>query len=115
MYGPVCPVVWEGWSREAPPYPDCFSPPSARIGPQQEYSWMVGPSPTMTQGGATEVKTEPDRLYTGLWTIARQTPPEATAMDIPVTEAKARLSELIRRAEAGEEIVLTPTGSPRRC
>ncbi len=21
-YGPVCPVVWEGWSREAPPYPD---------------------------------------------------------------------------------------------
>ncbi len=22
-YGPVCPVVWEGWGREAPPYPDC--------------------------------------------------------------------------------------------
>ena len=22
-YGPVCPVVWEGRSREAPPYPDC--------------------------------------------------------------------------------------------
>ena len=21
-YGPVCPVVWEGRSREAPPYPD---------------------------------------------------------------------------------------------
>ena len=21
--GPACPVVWEGWSREAPPYPDC--------------------------------------------------------------------------------------------
>ena len=21
-YGPVCPVVWEGWSREASPYPD---------------------------------------------------------------------------------------------
>ena len=21
-YGPVCQVVWEGWSREAPPYPD---------------------------------------------------------------------------------------------
>src|SRR5208282_695953 len=21
-YGPVCPVVWEGWSRETPPYPD---------------------------------------------------------------------------------------------
>src|SRR5215475_11086297 len=22
-YGPVCPVVWEGRSRETPPYPDC--------------------------------------------------------------------------------------------
>jgi hypothetical protein len=22
-YGPVCLVVWEGGSREAPPYPDC--------------------------------------------------------------------------------------------
>ncbi len=21
-YGPVCPVVWEGWHREMPPYPD---------------------------------------------------------------------------------------------
>ena len=33
-------------------------------------------------------------------------------MDIPVTEAKARLSELMRRAEAGEEIVLTRHGKP---
>jgi hypothetical protein len=24
-YGPVCPVVWEGWSRKAPPYPDQLS------------------------------------------------------------------------------------------
>jgi hypothetical protein len=23
-YGPVCPVVWEGRSREAPPYPDLW-------------------------------------------------------------------------------------------
>src|SRR2546423_9042262 len=22
VYGPVCTVVWEGWGREAPPYPD---------------------------------------------------------------------------------------------
>jgi hypothetical protein len=22
VYGPVRTVVWEGWSREAPPYPD---------------------------------------------------------------------------------------------
>ena len=33
-------------------------------------------------------------------------------MDIPVTEAKARLTELVRRAEAGEEIVLTRHGKP---
>ena len=24
-YGPVRPVVWEGCSREAAPYPDCWS------------------------------------------------------------------------------------------
>jgi hypothetical protein len=23
-YGPVCPVVWEGWRREVSPYPDQF-------------------------------------------------------------------------------------------
>jgi len=23
VYGPVCTVVWEGRSRETPPYPDC--------------------------------------------------------------------------------------------
>jgi hypothetical protein len=23
-YGSVCQVVWEGWCREAPPYPDHF-------------------------------------------------------------------------------------------
>ncbi len=33
-------------------------------------------------------------------------------MDIPVTAARARLSELVRRAEAGEEIVLTRHGRP---
>ena len=33
-------------------------------------------------------------------------------MDILVTEAKARLSELTRRAEAGEDIVLTRHGKP---
>ena len=33
-------------------------------------------------------------------------------MDIPVTEAKARLHELIRRAESGEQIVLTRNGKP---
>ena len=33
-------------------------------------------------------------------------------MDIPVTEARARLTELVRRAQAGEEIVLTRHGKP---
>ena len=33
-------------------------------------------------------------------------------MRISVTEAKALLTELIRRAEAGEEIVLTRHGQP---
>ena len=33
-------------------------------------------------------------------------------MQVTVTEAKARLTELVRRAEAGEEIVLTRHGHP---
>ena len=33
-------------------------------------------------------------------------------MDISVTAAKAQLTELVRRAEAGEEIVLTRHGRP---
>ena len=33
-------------------------------------------------------------------------------MHLTVTEAKARLTDLVRRAEAGEEIVLTRHGKP---
>jgi prevent-host-death family protein len=33
-------------------------------------------------------------------------------MQISVTEAKAQLTELVRRAEAGDEIVLTRHGQP---
>ena len=33
-------------------------------------------------------------------------------MNIPVSTAKAQFSELIRRVEAGEEIVLTRNGKP---
>ncbi|MFC3229430.1 type II toxin-antitoxin system Phd/YefM family antitoxin [Marinibaculum pumilum] len=33
-------------------------------------------------------------------------------MEIPVTDAKGRLTDLIRRAEAGEEILLTRHGRP---
>lgn len=33
-------------------------------------------------------------------------------MHVPLTEAKAKLTDLVRRAEAGEEIVLTRHGKP---
>jgi antitoxin (DNA-binding transcriptional repressor) of toxin-antitoxin stability system len=34
------------------------------------------------------------------------------AVEISVTEAKAQLTDLVRRAEAGEEVVLTRHGHP---
>jgi prevent-host-death family protein len=33
-------------------------------------------------------------------------------MNIPVSEAKAQLTELVRRAEAGDDVVLTRHGHP---
>lgn len=33
-------------------------------------------------------------------------------MNIPITEAKAQLTELVRRAESGELVVLTRHGKP---
>jgi prevent-host-death family protein len=33
-------------------------------------------------------------------------------MQIPVSEAKSQLTELVRRAEAGEEVILTRHGHP---
>lgn len=33
-------------------------------------------------------------------------------MEIPVGEAKARLTQLVRQAEAGEEVILTRHGRP---
>jgi prevent-host-death family protein len=33
-------------------------------------------------------------------------------MHVPVSEAKAQLTELVRRAEAGDEIILTRHGQP---
>jgi hypothetical protein len=32
-YGPVCPVVWEGWHREVSPYPDLCPTPAIVTGP----------------------------------------------------------------------------------
>lgn len=33
-------------------------------------------------------------------------------MNVPVSEAKAQLTDLVRRAEAGEEVILTRHGQP---
>lgn len=33
-------------------------------------------------------------------------------MQVPVTEAKGQFTELVRRAEAGEEVILTRHGRP---
>lgn len=33
-------------------------------------------------------------------------------MDVPVSEAKGQLTDLVRRAEAGEDVVLTRHGQP---
>lgn len=33
-------------------------------------------------------------------------------MEIPVSDAKARLTDLVRRAEAGDEVILTRHGQP---
>jgi prevent-host-death family protein len=44
------------------------------------------------------------------WTIDRSQ--RRLAMQIPVSDAKAHLTELVRRAEEGEDIVLTRYGQP---
>jgi prevent-host-death family protein len=33
-------------------------------------------------------------------------------MDVPVSEAKGQLTDLVRRAEAGEDVILTRFGRP---
>ena len=33
-------------------------------------------------------------------------------MDVPVSEAKAQLTDLVKRAEAGEDVILTRHGQP---
>jgi hypothetical protein len=43
VYGPVRTVVWEGWSREAPPYPDLW--PEAGVGRPDPGTSGVGVTP----------------------------------------------------------------------
>jgi len=51
------------------------------------------------------------------WTTGgpKKRPVRVRAMRISVTEAKAQLTELVRRAEAGEEVVLTRHGRAAVC
>ena len=60
-YGPVCPVVWEGWRREASPYPDLGRTPILRwpmdrrpkpfteAGIKREFQGAQGPRSPLTQ------------------------------------------------------------------
>ena len=60
-YGPVCPVVWEGWRREASPYPDLGRTPILRwpmdrrpkpfteAGIKREFQGAKGPRQPLTQ------------------------------------------------------------------
>src|SRR5258705_13127247 len=41
VYGPVRTVVWEGRSREAPPYPDCRPLNSSRVLAYEAQPWSV--------------------------------------------------------------------------
>ena len=46
-YGPVCPVVWEGWRREASPYPDLGREARLRGSPREGPESAPKPSSTM--------------------------------------------------------------------
>jgi prevent-host-death family protein len=46
------------------------------------------------------------------WTKFRRAAADDSTMRISVTEAKGQLTDLVRRAEAGEEVVLTRHGAP---
>ena len=49
--GPVCPVVWEGWRREASPYPDLTSTPAVRCaGAECRLSPVGGERDARTRG-----------------------------------------------------------------
>ena len=45
-YGPVCPVVWEGWRREASPYPDLASTPAVFCAQKPDIRQCLPPAPS---------------------------------------------------------------------
>jgi hypothetical protein len=76
-YGPVCPVVWEGRSREAPPYPDypklahmphplCVTRRAQNSAPQRYVPppphWGGLPHPSSVERGAWRVEHRPTTL-----------------------------------------------------
>ena len=47
-----------------------------------------------------------------MWSRTLQKPKNAHAMQISVTDAKGQLTELVRRAESGDDVILTRHGHP---
>ena len=63
MYGPVCTVVWEGWSREAPPIPICANPALAEsLGTHSTAGERLVRKHRRQGAGSTPVKVSPKGL-----------------------------------------------------
>src|SRR5258706_3139761 len=59
VYGPVRTVVWEGWSREAPPYPDhCANSAVAVAPPLRRQSEDKAPSSKLKEAARAKAKGE---------------------------------------------------------
>jgi prevent-host-death family protein len=51
-------------------------------------------------------------IWTNAWTKLGRPEQGTPAVEITISQAKAHLADLVRRAEAGDEIVLTRHGQP---
>jgi prevent-host-death family protein len=51
-------------------------------------------------------------IWSNGWTKLGRQNKGPVAVEIPISEAKAHLADLVRRAEAGDEVVLTRHGQP---
>src|SRR5205823_10373450 len=62
-YGPVCPVVWEGWRREASPYPDQSA--NIRLATRRNPSKIINePSPRPRVATIADCQPLPDGALT---------------------------------------------------
>jgi hypothetical protein len=76
-YGPVCPVVWEGRSREAPSYPDLRLQLRSC---NDKHPWPEGGEPAKSQAGKL-----PSQLARGIdmrWITQRMRFPPLTTHEI---------------------------------